>query len=289
MEDVPAFFGSLLLDLSSDLREIPVPTGSIRTVDGQTTPDLRQWVATWEASEDRLAYRRRLIHRSFMIRPDGSFRFEDVTAGAYRLSTFPRSASSRPPWAEAAADESSPRFMTTLVVPPSPDGQGNEPLDLGELQIWMQAPLLVGEPAPAIEGMTTAGDPIALADHLGKYVLLDFSAPGDNSSLMELIHLSKRQEDWAANDRLAVLSLTIAADTPEVRDSIVEKGQPWPQLIIGPLGPANHIAQAYDIGPAHLGRRGPTVAFLIGPDGTVLAKDLQVREIDEAIAKYLGP
>ena len=289
VEDTQAFFESLFVSLSSDLAEDPSPPELTERVDGFESAQLQEWRAVWELSEERLDPRRKRMPVIVGLWLNGAFRFVDIPGGTYVLATTPKVSNSRSAGAEGkrVAGESAPRFLATIEVPESPGGRDDDPLDLGELKMWARRPLEVGTPAPAIEGETTDGKPITLADYRGRYVLLDFGSPGDDDSRMELGVFGRRRREYG-DDQLAILSLTIAPDTPEIRDYVAKKNQHWPQLIVGPIGPDNRITRDYDIGPSNSADKGLTAAFLVGPDGTLLAKDLRRKEIDQALAKAFG-
>ncbi len=79
-----------------------------------------------------------------------------------------------------------------------------------------------------------------------------------------------------------MVSLLFDPDRPESRAFVAEKGQPWPQAIVG--APSNSISDAYDF---EADQFGVPLAILVGPDGRIMALDLYYDKIGEAVAKAL--
>ena len=65
-----------------------------------------------------------------------------------------------------------------------------------------------------------------------------------------------------------------------MRSYLAHRGLGWEQRYIGDSDNPNPIAAAF-------GMRFPPSALLIGPDGRILAKDLQSEAIKQAVAKAL--
>ena len=102
----------------------------------------------------------------------------------------------------------------------------------------------------------------------------------DSQSRLQITRINEVAERFGKDDRFALLSLLMAASRPESREFVAEKGQPWPQAIVGPL--SNPIADAYGIEEDDV-----PAAILIGPDGKIAARDLHYQKIGEAIAREL--
>ena len=65
-----------------------------------------------------------------------------------------------------------------------------------------------------------------------------------------------------------------------MRRYAAHRGLGWEQRYIGSSDDPNPIAAAFGV-------RFPPAAFLIGPDGRILARDLQGEAIQQAVAKAL--
>ena len=151
------------------------------------------------------------------------------------------------------------RIIKIFTIPAMPGGRSDEPLDLGVMRLMPRSTLKVGEPAPAFEVTTVDGNKLAVPrDFQGKVVLLDFSTLWDMQSALQIARLNDVNQKHGKNPRFAMLSLTCADENDATRKYIADKGEPWPQAIVGPL--ANAISAAYDIDDENV-----PAAILIGP------------------------
>ena len=225
----------------------------------------------------------RRVSLGVALAPDGSFRIDDVPPGEYRLairvngeSTFHVALMRR--------RDSGPfaHIVRIFTVPPVPGGRSEEPLDLGALRLQPRRTLEVGEPAPAFEVTTVDGKKLAVpGDFRGKFLLIDFGTLWDIEAPTQIARLNEVNQKFGKDPRFAMLSLTFEADTAETRKSIADKGEPWPQAIVGPL--SNPIASAYGIDDENV-----STAILIGPDGKIAAKDLWRDKIGKALDEVFG-
>jgi peroxiredoxin len=174
------------------------------------------------------------------------------------------------------------RIVRTFTVPPIPDGRTDEPMDLGVMWLRPRLALKAGEPAPAFNVTTVEGKRLAVpGDFRGKFLLLDFSTMWDTQSGIQITRLNDVNQRFGKDPRLAILSLTFAADSPEVRKYIAEKGETWPQAIVGPM--ENPISLAYQVDDEYV-----PATILIGPDGNVIAGELWYDQIGKALGTALG-
>ena len=84
---------------------------------------------------------------------------------------------------------------------------------------------------------------------------------------------------FVADKRFAMLSLVMRRTDAATRTFIADKGEPWPQVIVGPL--SNALASAYGVEDD----RVPT-AILIGPDGKVMAS-ARFAQVSDMLTKAL--
>lgn len=91
-----------------------------------------EWLADWLKTEEGQAYSN--LERSFdtNVRPDGTFRVEDVPAGKYRLQAYLHEPGNGVPgtWGPEVAS-----IDTEVTVPEMPGGRSDEPLDLGTIEM----------------------------------------------------------------------------------------------------------------------------------------------------------
>src|SRR5205085_4920611 len=101
------------------------------------------------------------------LRPDGSFRIDDVLPGTYFLGL--RILISENGFGEDLVD-----CGTTFTVPPLPAGVGrlDEPLDIGVVPAKLKPRVVPGQVVPDFTVTSLAGAQVKLSDFRGKYVLL---------------------------------------------------------------------------------------------------------------------
>jgi hypothetical protein len=88
-------------------------------------------------------------------------------------------------------------------------------------------------------------------------------------------------QKFGKDPRFAMLSLSFETDSAATRKSVADKGEPWPQAIVGPL--SNPIAAAYGIDDENVSTK-----ILIGPDGKVFAPDLWREKLPQALGRAFG-
>lgn len=207
--------------------------------------------------------------------PDRTFRIDDVPPGRYHL-TISLSRHGLFP-----LNSSSASIQRQVIVP---DGRGEEPFDVGDLELTLRdaRTVEVGQeaPAPALETRSLDGTPVRLADLNGKYVLLHFWAAGCAPCLKETPHLKATFDAFGNDARLAMIGLSLDADRDTLTRYVQKEALGWTQVFLDPAG---------DL-PATRGFGVQTIPsiWLIGPDGRVVAKDLRGEAIKDAVARALG-
>jgi thiol-disulfide isomerase/thioredoxin len=133
----------------------------------------------------------------------------------------------------------------------------------------------VGNPAPAIRGITLTGDAFDLDDHRGRWVVVNFFATWCTGCIIEHPELVTFSERHAGGDAIVV---TVAFDdSPDaVRGFFERAGGGWP-VLAGDVGsvPVNYgvtaVPETYLVSPA-----GYVVDKLVGATG-VTADELDAR------------
>ena len=177
----------------------------------------REGYEKWLLTEEGQAYKkameeaqRKRKHFSFIIQPDGSFRVEDVPAGAYQLRAYIYSG-------ENIASPGRPSIQARLthefIVPEMPGGRSDEPLDLDRLELSVSEQLvstvaggrrvtaraaggttLVGEALPGLEPFNLQP---AVGDIKGKHLLICFWDMEQRPSRRCIKELAKMTDDLA--------------------------------------------------------------------------------------------
>ncbi len=249
-----------------------LPPGSDRLTD-------EQWDAWWDAflrSPECEDYYYGEHQYAVDFRPDGAFRIEDVPAGHYIVKL---------PFAgNGGGSQAELRALATrdVTVPPIPGGRSDEPLDLGNLPlaVFPVGNLGVGDRVPAVTANTADGGPLDLAALRGKFVLLVFWHASQSLSRSFLPPVKATWDAFGRDPRLAVIGLN-QDDSPEImRRYLAGRGLDWDQRYVGSIEDFDPVSAAFGV-------RWPGGVFLIGPDGRLIARDLQGDAITQAVAAAL--
>jgi len=196
---------------------------------------------------------------AFCVRPDGSFRIEDVVPGRYELRLVldraPRSQWIGPPLG---------RYRGVIEVPTMTGLRTDQPYDVGALTLDMFG---VGGPAPLFEDETIEGKPIRLIDYRGKFVLLGFSMPRDNVDADILDCLKELHGAYCSKGTLQIIS-RFYGSRAEVKRYAAEHEVDWPVICCPGGGDCpDSFARQYGV-------RSCTNAVLIDPEGKIVATRL---------------
>lgn len=168
-----------------------------------------------------------------------------------------------------------------MIVPAIPGGRSDVPLDIGAipLDVFPFRELNVGDRVPEIAAKAADGRPLDLAALRGKYVLLAFWASRRARSIVP--YLEETEKAFGHDPRLVIIGLNGDVDPDIMRRYVARHHLNWERRYLGSGDVPNPIAAAFGV-------RFPTRVFLIGPDGRVLAKDLEGDRIRPAVAAALS-
>jgi pimeloyl-ACP methyl ester carboxylesterase len=141
------------------------------------------------------------------------------------------------------------------------------------------APPEVGKTAPSFSIETIEKRPLSLDDLRGQFVLLHFWAP-QPGGLTDLAHLKAVSVQLGRDDRLAIISLCLTNNPADAVKFIQVNGLSCRQAVLD--------GREYDPVVADYEAWPTPSSFLIGPDGTLIAKDLKGEQIETAVTEALG-
>lgn len=133
-----------------------------------------------------------------------------------------------------------------------------------------------GVPAPDFEATTLDGQAFKLADLRGRVVLLDFWATWCGPCVAELPNVKKAHEQYGG-DGFTAVGISFDRDAETARKYVAEKKLGWPQ-IWAEKADNGLLGNLFGVG-------GIPATFLIGPDGKVVATDLQGDELIKTVTR----
>jgi peroxiredoxin len=170
--------------------------------------------------------------------------------------------------------------VATAVHDIDVSGDTTEALDLGELMVKMRPTLVVGETAPAFEVKTLDGGTVRLEDSRGKVVLVNFWATWCSASVAGIPTLKGVCEEFGGDERFEMVSLSLDRSAETLQRFVEQRDMTWIQ---GHLGDWSQTELPSQDSISYI----PTV-LVIGPDGTVVARNLRGPQIREEVQKALA-
>lgn len=242
----------------------------------------RAYSLAWYKSPAARATRLVVRGNGIKIKPDGSFRAEEVLPGTYALAID--IGNDTPAARDGAKAVIRATARREVEVPEIPGGHSDEPLDLGAIELTVDIAsykaLEVGQAAPEFAVQTLDGKPLSLADFRGRYVLLDFWATWCIPCLEQEPSLKAAFDAFGKDPRFAMVGLSLDDEIAAPKGYLARRNLGWTQGFLG--------AWSTTTVPAAYGVRGIPSIWLIGPDGKVVAKDLRGDAIKAAVARALA-
>jgi thiol-disulfide isomerase/thioredoxin len=206
---------------------------------------------------------------------DGSFLAEDVPPGAYELRI--KVTKPGPPGRERFLHQTEVlgSLARSVTIPP-----GREPFDLGRQVMVVQADGTGGRLLPLDADLTTSGgQPLQLASLRGKFVVLVFWASWSVPSRNMLADLRAVRDEFARDSKVEFIAASLDDDAGSLRQAAASANSSF-TLARLTLGERARVAGAFDISTL------PAV-FLLGPDGRVMARDLEAERLKAALRRAL--
>lgn len=139
--------------------------------------------------------------------------------------------------------------------------------------------LQVGDRAPDFALADLDGDPVHLSDYAGKTVLVNFWASWCVPCVEEFPVLASAL-DTHADDGLVVIGIVYRDRSEAARAFVDQSVADWPVA----MDPGEVVARAYGV-------YGPPESWIIGPDGTVVSRQIGpygAAELEAQLDEVLG-
>ncbi len=223
-------------------------------------------------------------HVAYQLRfeADGSFRIEDVPAGAYELRirvTEPRAKGEQFDFNKKPVEIAS--LMREVIVPRIPGDRSDSPLDLGTLNLeWKRPAVAKPRLLAQLQAQTLDGQPLALDQFKGRNVLLVFWTSWSERSMEQLAGLAKLREELGADAALTFVGVSLDEDAATALKAVEARGYRWTQGWLDAKG-RGQTAAAFDV-------KSLPAVFLLDKEGCVVARDLEGERLPVAVRRQLA-
>lgn len=223
------------------------------------------------------AWQKNQRHYGVPIKPDGTFRVEDIEPGDYTFSASVNAqGTDRMPWGEQIA-----HATKQITVPAIPGGVSDEALDIGTLPVTMLklVPIAAGQPIPPeLKGKTPDGKDLSVGDFRGKVLLLHIWASWQPATMAQTKQIQAAHDAFKEDKGFTVLSLSLDHSGDVFKKWVDENKPTWPV--------AHNSAWTQD------NSLGANVQFLlttcvIDAEGKVIARDLVGENIKATVEQAL--
>ena len=266
----------------SNLQPPPIPND----IKNGTPEQQQKWYGDFMASDtgkkflaDQRAQMQTFRNYPTEVGADGKFRIEDVVPGSYQL--FFTVMQNATPTAERIDDSQLAAGSADFNVAEIPGGYTDQPQTVPDVPMDLLPHVSVGDVAPDFIAKTADGKDLKLSDLKGKYVLLDFFVATMPLQDADKKALQSAVDTFGGNDRFTMLGVSLNGSADNAKNYTEKYGLSWTSATLNDRS-ASSPMRTYAI------RQLPSI-LLIGPDGKVIAKNLQGDAIKAALTTALGP
>jgi thiol-disulfide isomerase/thioredoxin len=143
----------------------------------------------------------------------------------------------------------------------------------------VQSALAVGSKLPDFDEKDLAGNPLSIASHKGKIVMIDFWAtwcPPCRAELPNVIATYQKHH----TEGFDIIGVSLDEDRAKLDAFLKKQDMTWPQFFDG-KGWSNKLAVKYGI-------ESIPATFLLDGDGNIIGKDLRGDDLEAAVAKAVA-
>jgi peroxiredoxin/uncharacterized GH25 family protein len=238
------------------------------------SPNFIQWL--WRDSksvyESSKTFQKRFIPT---IKDNGEFRLDDLLPGRYEFIVNIHA----PAGENAFCGRNALKAVGTTQFSVESSGT-TEPIRVPDVKVKLIAYPEVFELAPLFEVESTDGGTVKLEALLGKVVLLDFWATWCPPCVKQIPKMKELYDTFGSDERFVMIGLSVDSDAGKARDFIKQNRLGWLQVLLGNMG-ESAVIREYGIG-------GIPAIILIGPEGRVLAKNPDAKQLIIAIRQAIN-
>ncbi len=198
----------------------------------------------------------------FSVASNGTFLIDDVEPGRYRILIRSLIGDPRRAYRETVASA-----VKEITIDQNPGDM--RPINLGTIALQPTNHLKISEPVPDF-----TGSDFHLSAYRGKYVLLHLWSQQRADSAANLANLAATYDRFGDDPRFAIVSIYIGQNA--ATQSVSDRPE-WPQAQIEPAS----------IPPAFL--TSPSMLFMVGPDGRLVARNFDAVQAFGLVDKLLAP
>jgi thiol-disulfide isomerase/thioredoxin len=143
----------------------------------------------------------------------------------------------------------------------------------------IQSALAVGSKLPDFDEKDLAGNPLSIAGHKGKVVMIDFWATWCGPCRAELPNVIATYQKHHG-EGFDIIGVSLDEDRDKLDSFLKKQDMAWPQFFDG-KGWSNKLAVKYGI-------ESIPATFLLDGNGTIIGKDLRGEALEAAVAKAVA-
>ncbi len=231
----------------------------------------------WQGKED--VYKPSMtVQKRFIptVAADGSFTFGGLEPGTYEFVI-----NAHAPLGENVSCGRGVLEAVAVSEFTVPDSKATSAIRVPDVRLRLLTYPKVGEPPPLFEAKTFDGNAIKLSDLRGKVVLLDFWATWCTPCVAQLPQVEQLYETFRADDRFAMIGMSLDWDIEKARSFLARRQLKWPQVSLGNMD-TSAVVKQYGVGSI------PTMV-LIDSEGEIVAIGSAIEQLTEQIRSALAP